>query len=75
MAEQLSANIEGGGDLESTTVWVNRTSTTVKGGRRMSFSALVVVGDRRGRVGIGYAGAPGVPPPSKRRKKKPVNIW
>ncbi len=70
MAEQLSANIEGAGDLESTTVWVNRTSTTVKGGRRMSFSALVVVGDRRGRVGIGYAGAPGVPAAIEKAQKE-----
>ncbi|MEM6553480.1 MAG: 30S ribosomal protein S5 [Planctomycetota bacterium] len=47
--------------LESTTVAINRTSTTVKGGRRLSFSALVVVGDRGGSVGVGYGKGRGVP--------------
>lgn len=42
------------GQIESTTVLVHRTAATVKGGRRFSFGALVVVGDRRGRVGYAY---------------------
>ena len=56
MAEMLEGN-----SLESTTVAINRTSTTVKGGRRLSFAALVVVGDRDGKVGIGYGKGRGVP--------------
>ncbi len=56
MAEVLDGN-----QLESTTVAINRTSTTVKGGRRLSFAALVVVGDRDGKVGIGYGKGRGVP--------------
>ena len=38
-------------------VTLNRTSKTVKGGRRMSFAALSVVGDQEGRVGYGFGKA------------------
>lgn len=47
--------------IDSTTVKVFRTSSTVAGGRRFSFGALVVVGDRRGKVGVGYAKSNQVP--------------
>ena len=48
-------------DLKEKLVYVNRVSKTVKGGRTMRFSALIVVGDGNGHVGCGIGKAAEIP--------------
>ena len=48
-------------ELVDKLVYINRVAKTVKGGRNMSFAAVVVVGDQKGRVGYGSGKATEVP--------------
>ena len=55
--------------VESAVVRIYRCSKVVKGGRTFSFGALVVAGDRRGNIGIGYGKANEVPPAVEKATK------
>lgn len=48
---------EASSEIEEKVLYINRCSKVVKGGRKFSFSALVIAGDGKGRIGVGFAKA------------------
>src|SRR5919197_2102470 len=66
MARELEIRQDG---LEDRVVKIRRCAAVVKGGRRFSFNALVVVGDGHGRVACGYGKANEVPPAVEKATK------
>jgi len=60
------------GGIEEIVVKIGRCATVVKGGRRFSFGALVVAGDRHGHVGVGYGKSVEVPSAVEKGKKLAV---
>lgn len=57
MAKHSDQKKEKSSDFEEKVLWVNRCSKVVKGGRKFSFSALILAGDGKGRIGFGFAKA------------------
>jgi len=62
--------MEQSSQIETSTLGIFRTAATVKGGRRFSFGALVVAGDKNGRVGYGYAKSKEVPTAIEKAEKQ-----